>query len=91
MWYIPHHGIYHLKKSHKIRAVFDCSAKYEGVSLTDYLLQGPELTNASVGVLCQFRMEQIVMMCNIEQMFHHFKVNECHRNVLRCLWWETED
>ena len=30
---------------------FDCSARYKGVALTDYLLQGPDLLNSMVGVL----------------------------------------
>ena len=40
IWYIPHHGVYHLKKPGKICVVFDCSAKQKGVSLNDHLLQG---------------------------------------------------
>ena len=37
--YIPHHGIYHAKKTNKIRMVFNCSARCGGVSLNDKLLQ----------------------------------------------------
>ena len=40
-WYIPHHGVYNSQKR-KIRVVFDCSAKYLGRSLNDYLLPGPD-------------------------------------------------
>ncbi|XP_068759701.1 uncharacterized protein [Montipora capricornis] len=32
-WYIPHHGVYHPRKPGKIRVVFYCSAKFNGVSL----------------------------------------------------------
>ena len=49
-WYIPHHGVYHSKKPDKIRIVFDCSARFQGESLNDHLLQGPELTNTLTGV-----------------------------------------
>lgn len=55
VWYIPHHGMYHPQKPRKIRVEFDCSAKYEGVSLNDHLLTGAELTNTLVRVLCRFR------------------------------------
>ena len=48
-WYIPHHGIYHKKKPDKLRVVFDCSAKFKGISLNDTLYQGPDLTNNLVG------------------------------------------
>ena len=54
-WYIPHHGIYHPNKPGKIRSVFDCSDKYQGTSLNDNLLQGPDLTNGLIGVLARFR------------------------------------
>ena len=54
-WYIPHRGIYHPNKPGKIRVVFDCSAKYQGTSLNDNLLQGPDLTNGLIGVLARFR------------------------------------
>ncbi|TWW54866.1 hypothetical protein D4764_0229490, partial [Takifugu flavidus] len=32
VWYVPHHGVYHLKKK-KIRVVFDCNATFQDVSL----------------------------------------------------------
>ena len=66
-WYIPHHGIYNSNKPGKIRVVFDCSAKYQGTSLNDNLLQGPDLTNGLIGVLARFRKETIAIMCNIEK------------------------
>ncbi|KAJ8416044.1 hypothetical protein AAFF_G00380660 [Aldrovandia affinis] len=46
VWYIPHHGVYHPKKPEKLRVVFDCSAKFHGVSLNDMLLTGPDLINS---------------------------------------------
>ena len=86
--YIPHHGVYHPKKPDKLRVVFDCSAKYKGQSLNDHLLQGPNLTNTLIGVLCRFRKEPIAFMCDIEAMFHQLKVDPRHRDFLRFLWWE---
>lgn len=64
-WYIPHHGVYHPRKPEKIRVVFDCSAKFEGTSLNDPLLTGPDLTNALTGVLCRFREHQIAIVCDV--------------------------
>lgn len=87
-WYIPHHGVYNSKKPDKIRVVFDCSARYEGVSLNDCLLKGPDLTNDLVGVLCRFRQDSVAVVCDIEQMFHQFKVNKEDRNYLRFLWFQ---
>ncbi|XP_062618078.1 uncharacterized protein LOC134279668 [Saccostrea cucullata] len=87
-WYIPHHGVYHPQKSGKLRVVFDCSARYMGQSLNDHLLQGPDMMNMLFGVLCRFRKDPVTFVCDIEQMFHQFKVNVEHRNYLRFLWWD---
>ena len=87
VWYIPHHGVYHPKKPEKIRVVFDCSAKFHGVSLNDLLLQGPDLTNNLLGVLLRFRQEPIALMADIEAMFHQVKVQKEDTDCLRFYWW----
>ncbi|XP_054762932.2 uncharacterized protein LOC129269456 [Lytechinus pictus] len=89
--YVPHTGVYHPKKPEKIRVVFDCSAKFQGVSLNDHLLQGPDLTNGLLGVLCRFRREEVAFMADIKSMFHQFHVAEEDRDMLRFLWWEDGD
>ena len=86
-WYIPHHGIYHPHKPGKIRVVFDCSAKYQGKSLNDLLLHGPDLTNNLFGVLTRFRQEKITLMADIESMFYQVRVSEADYSYLRFLWW----
>ncbi len=53
VWYIPHQGVYHSRKPEKIRVVFNCSAKYDGMALYDHLLTGPDLMNGLTGVLCR--------------------------------------
>ncbi|XP_026012239.1 uncharacterized protein LOC113014739 [Astatotilapia calliptera] len=90
-WYIPHHGIYHPKKPTKLRVVFDCSAKHNGTSLNDHLLQGPDLINNLTGILLRFRQHPIALMCDIEKMFHQFHVSERDRDYLRFLWWKNGD
>jgi hypothetical protein len=72
--YIPHHGVYHPKKPDKIRVVFDCSAKFQGVSLNDLLLQGPDLTNNLLGVLCRFRKEKVAICCDVERCSTNLKL-----------------
>lgn len=91
VWYIPHQGVYHPRKPGKIRVVFDCSARYEGTSLNDHLLTGPDLTNSLTAVLCRFRKHPIAVMCDVEKMFHRFHVSEDDRDYLRFLWWENGD
>ncbi|KAK3730393.1 hypothetical protein QZH41_015611, partial [Actinostola sp. cb2023] len=89
--YVPHTGVYHPKKPGQIRVVFDCSARYEGVSLNDCLLQVPDLLNGLLGVLCRFREEKIAFMVDVKSMFHQFYVSEQYRDLLRFLWWEDGD
>lgn len=88
-WYLPHHGVYHPKKPNKLRVVFDCSARYKDTCLNDHLLQGPDLINNLAGILMRFRQHPIVLMCDIEKMFHQFHVDESDRNYLRFLWWKN--
>ena len=57
VWYLPHHPVMHPLKPNKVRVVFDCGAKYKGVSLNDSLMSGPCLTSNLVGVLTRFRKE----------------------------------
>lgn len=90
-WYIPHHGVYNPKKPGKIRVVFDCAARFQGVCINDVLLQGPDLINSLVGVLLRFRKGKIALSCDIQQMYHQFHVRPCHRDYLRFLWWEDGD
>ena len=89
-WYIPHHGVYHPRKS-KIRVVFDCGAQNAGVSLNSELLQGPDLTNSLLGVLMRFRLERVAIMADIESMFYQVKVPEHHRKFIRFFWWPESD
>jgi hypothetical protein len=90
-WFLPIFGIYHPKKPDQLRAVFDSSARYGGLSLNDTLLTGPDLTNNLLGVLLRFRREPVAIMGDIQQMFYCFKVQEDHRNFLRFFWYEENN
>ena len=84
------HGVYH-PKNKKIRVVFDCTATYQGVSLNNQLLQGPDLTNTLIGVLTMFREEPVAMMADIEAMFYQVRVPAKDSDFLRFLWWPEGD
>ncbi|XP_062581093.1 uncharacterized protein LOC134242906 [Saccostrea cucullata] len=90
-WYLPMFGVYHPKKPGSIRVVFDSSARYEGVSLNDSLMKGPDLSNNLQGVLMRFRLEKYAVMADVEQMFHNFRVKRDHRDYLRFLWHPNHD
>lgn len=88
VWYIPHHGVYTPVSQINLELFFDCFAKFNGISLNDTLLTGPDLINSLVRVLLWFRREAVAATCNIEKMFYQFFVlPECHI-YLKFLWWE---
>ncbi|CAG2201460.1 unnamed protein product [Mytilus edulis] len=91
MWYLPHHPVTNVNKPGKVRVVFDCAAKYQGISLNSKLLQGPDLMNSLVGVLIRFRQGQIALAADIEAMFPQVRVQEEDCDVLRFLWWPNGD
>lgn len=79
-WYLPVFGVYHPQKPGKIRVVFDSSAQFQGISLNETLLRGPDLNNTLLGVLLCFRREQVAITAGVEQMFYCFMVREDHRD-----------
>lgn len=90
-WYLPSFGVYHPKKTGQIRVVFDSSAQFDGVSLNDVLLSGPDLNNSLLGVLIRFRKDPVAITADIQQMFHCFLVREDCRDVLHFLWHRDND
>ena len=90
VWYVPHHGVYHPQKK-KLRVVFDCAARFQGTSLNDELLQGPDLANSLIGVLLRFRQENVAVMADIEAMYHQVRVPDDDTDLFRFLWWPDGD
>ena len=84
--YIPHHFVLEPKKPGKIRIVFDASSKFNGSSLNDNLLPGPNLLNNLVAVLSRFRRGKIAVISDIEKMYHQVLVPEEDQDSLRFLW-----
>ena len=76
---------WHASKSGKVRIVFDCSANYDGTSLNNKLLSGPDQPVSLLGILLRFHTEEVVFMGDIEALYYHVQVLEGKRIVLR---WE---
>lgn len=55
------------------------------------LLQGPHLTSTLIGVLTRFRREPIVLMSDIEAMFHQVRGPQEDMDLLQFLWWPNGD
>lgn len=80
VWYLPHHGVSHPKKK-KIRVVFDCAATFQGTSLNDQLLQGPDLTSPLIGVMTRFR--KVAIIADIEADYDtSYGAYGCHSSKL---------
>ena len=71
--------------------MFDCAAKFKGKSLNDRVLQGPDLTNSLIGVLCRFRQKQVAIVANIQAMYHQVRVEPKDTGAFRFLWYPNGD
>ena len=91
LWYLPRHPVFKPNKPGKTRVVFDCAAKFRGMSLDDQLLSGPDLTNSIVGVLTRFRQDQVALAADVEAMFHQMRVSPDDYDAFRLLWWPDYD
>ena len=85
-WYIPHHAT-----GGKFRVVFDCAARYQGTSLNENLLQGPDHTSNLLGVLLRFRKGPVAVVADIRAMFNQVRVEPKDCDSLRFLWWPDGD
>lgn len=88
IWYLPLSLVINANKDPpKFRIVYDASSKYEGVSLNDKLLKGPDLLIDLVKPLLRMRMNQIAFTADVQQMFHRIKVclrdQQCQRILFR--------
>ena len=86
-WYLPHHPVFKKSNPTRCRVVFDCAANFQGLSLNDMILQGPNYLNNLNGVLTRFRREPIALIADMEVMFHQCFVLPEDQNYLRFLWW----
>ncbi|XP_022096435.1 uncharacterized protein LOC110982378 [Acanthaster planci] len=89
-WYLPHFPVRHPKKP-DIRVVFDASSEFNGISLNQVLLQGPDQMDTLLGILLRFRVDKVAVMGDGEKMFHNFHVTPNHRNFLRILWFQDNN
>lgn len=88
MVYIPHHGAYHHQKTDQLWVVFDCVARYQGTSLSDVFLRGPDLTKPLVEVPIKFHQYPFADMADIKSMIYQVLVPKTDQDYLRLLWWK---
>ena len=85
-WYLPHHHVVSEKKPGKVRVVFDCASKYQGQSLNDRVLQGPDMVNKLINVLLRFRQHRYAVQADIEAMYNQVRIPMQDRDALRFVW-----
>ena len=90
-WFLPHHPVINPKKPGKVRVVFDCAVRFNGVCLNDCLLSGPDTLTDLVGILLRFRRGSVAVTADIEEMFLQVKLHPSDRAKMRFLWWDNGD
>ena len=65
-WYLPHQPVVNPKKPQKLRIVFDCGAEYQGKSLNNFLMHGPDLNPSLVSVLTPIQTRKSCYSCRCE-------------------------
>ena len=79
-----------LEQYHKIRALFDASAKSSsGVSLNDTLLVGPTIHPPLVDVLLQFRLHCLALIADISKVYRAIELTESDRDFRHFVWRTT--
>ena len=75
IWYLPHFPIVKMSKSTtKVRIVFDCSARCNGVSLNDVIRAGPKLQRELFDVLIHFCHNRVALDCDIQEMYLQIEI-----------------
>lgn len=91
VWYLPHFPVIRMDKTTtKVRIVFDCSAKTDGVSLNDAICAGPKLQKDLFDVLIRFRRNPVALACDIKEMYLQVEIEESDRPYFRLLWRDLD-
>ena len=87
-WYLPYHPVVHPHKRGKVRRVLNGAARFQGQSLNDALLTGPDLLQSLKNIRVQFRQHKYAVSADIEGMFLQVGVIPKDQPSLRFLWRE---
>ncbi|XP_062539124.1 uncharacterized protein LOC134207415 [Armigeres subalbatus] len=86
VWYLPVGAVVNPKKPGKVRVIWDAAAKVAGVSLNSALLKGPDQLSSLPAVLFRFRLYQVAVSSDIQEMFHQIQIREADKSSQRFLW-----
>ena len=68
-WYLPHYPVVNPHKLCKVRRVLNGTTKFQGHSLNNSLLTGPDLLQSLIHILIRFRQYLYAVSADIEGMF----------------------
>lgn len=89
--YLPMSLVINMNKNPpKFRTVFDASARFNGTSLNENLLKGPDLLIDLLKPLIVMRMNKIAFVADIKAMFMRMKINLRDQQCQRVIWRECE-
>ena len=91
VWYLSHFPVVRMnKETTKVRIVFDCAAKCNGISLNDMIHAGPKLLQGLFNVLVRFRQNPVGIACDIKEIYLQIEVKEQDRSHFRLLWRDLD-
>ncbi|XP_055591187.1 uncharacterized protein LOC129743233 [Uranotaenia lowii] len=92
-YYLPHHAVIRADSSTtKVRVVFDASCKpATGKSLNDVLMVGPVIQDDLRAIILRTRINPVLLIADIKQMYRQILVDERDTPLQRILWRNSPD
>lgn len=85
--YISHHEVFKEDSaSTPVRLVLNSSLKFNGLSLNDILLRGPNALNSLWEVQLRFRSYIVALVCDLTKMYQSIKTTELERFLRLVVW-----
>ena len=78
------------KSTTNIRIVFDCAAKYGGISLNYMTHAGPKLQQDLFNALVRFRRNPVSVACDIKEMYLQIELEEQDQSHFRLFWRDLD-
>ena len=85
--YITHHEVYKEESaSTPVRIVLNSSLRFNGLSLNDILMKGPNALSDLFSIQLRFRTYECALIGDIQKMYHSIQTTETERHLRRVLW-----
>ena len=86
-WYVPHHEIIKVDSSSTpVRVVINTSVRFNGLSLNEIMIKGPNALNNMFTILLNFRSYPVALIGDVKKMYHSIKTTVKERHLRRIYW-----